>query len=651
MVITRHAGQIIRGLKGDTRPVTNVLPNAVYLETDTLQQFIFDGAGNWNPIGSVSNSAYTIYITGGTPPQVKARNNRTGNVDYSSSNDATTGDASTVINQAINNIKTITGLDANFGASVNILAGRYNCKTTIEADFDAAQRHGISVSGEGAGTLLYWSPSSLVNYGIRFQMNYPQLRNMMLWGNANLAQLCRIEGPAVATGAQYNWGVVENVSFNGTNSEIPIGGAKTISNNVNVTTGQSGLALFTDGAESGTISNFAANWKIHNCEFFGLDYGARFIGQYADMCNHSNIHIGSCRTGYYIEGVQHNLSNFRIESNAQTSTVNVGTYGIYLAVPGSGQGGNITLMNNINGELRATDGSNAYLVYIKSGVNNCYMRNMYNSAADDIKKFTVFDENIAGVNFDYDSKYNMLSPSATGRRVGYLTGMDQGIVVTTPATSTYTSGFGLCSIPNVRENVAGTGAAISTTYDGISHFDKKLSTGATTDNRASLQFVQSFHTRASEMRIFGRMRTFHNTDVRIFIGLINLGNPTPPTLFTAPVATTDILDSTNGVGLWADANVSSGQWKAAHNDGTAGASVKDAISGNPIIDTGAIHKFEIVPDDSGSKFGIRYDNVVTVVSTRIPATGTRLGWLVFIQTTAGTNKDLYLQSLVMTVIR
>lgn len=646
---------------------TNPIANALIIETDTRKTYYYQ-SGTWTEetagtgaIGSLpsTDSTYTIYIAGSI---VKARNNRTGVVDYSNSNDPTTGNAVLPINSAINNIKTLDGIDTAMGAAIFIMAGHYNCKTqiTASAETSEAQRHAISLRGEGKGTLLHWTPSSTITNGILLKCNHAQLRDVMIWANDKVVNLVRGEGPT-ATSGQYNWGTVENVIFLGPNTNIPTGGANKILNNMPVIANQTGLNVFTDGAEtspSTATSYFAANWKVHNCEFGALDYGAKFIGRYADMCNHSNIHIGSCETGYYLEGTQHNLSNFRIESNSQSSTIPVGHYGIYLrALGGAAEGGaNITFLSNINGELRWPG---ARLIHIEAGVNNCIFRNTINSGANEIDNFRMWDENIVGVNFDYDSKYTPTSPEQTVRRVGFITGMNQGITLVSPnPAGIFTNGFGECSFPNVRENLTGTGTtppSITTAFDGNDQFSKKLSTGGGTgavDNRASLQYVQAFHNRSSNMRIQGRIRTAHNANIRIFIGLINQNaDPTATTPFIAPAATTDILAGINGVGLWVDSGATT-QWRVIHNDGTAGASVKDTIVGDPVIDTtSAYHKFEIVTEDAANRFGVRYDNKMNIVTSRIPATTARLGWLVFIQATTTAVRDLYLQHLNMVVTR
>ncbi len=553
-------------------------------------------------------------------------------------------------------------MDANYGASIFIMAGRYNCKTEITASAatGAAERHGIALRGEGKSTLLYWAPSSTITNGIKLKMNHAQLHDMMLWANDKVVNLVRGEGPSIP--GQYNWGHIENVSFYGQNTNIPIGGANKLLPGTNIITGQTGLYVFTDGDEGGSTSYFSSNWKIHNCEFAALDFGAKFEGGFTDMSNHSNVHIGACRTGYWIGGTQHNLNNFRIESSGTSTTPpEVGSYGIYLKKIPTG-GANITMLSNINGELR---GTGAQLVHVESGINNCHMRNVYNSGANDIDKFNVFDENITGLNLIYDSKYNPVSPDMTVRRVGYITGMNQGVPVfdtTVLPTLTYlytaTSGFGECAVPNVRENTSGTGAAVTTSFDGNDQFTKKLSTGSTSGNHASLQFVQAYHSRPSNMRIQGRIRTPHGASIRIFIGLINLGNPTAPALMTAPPAGSipDILDPTystgNGVGLWLNTDATT-QWRVIHNDATTGASVKDTIVGDPVIDTStAYHKFEIISEDAANRFGVRYDNAMNIVTSRIPATGTRLGWLIFVQNAGvAATRDIFLQHVNMAVNR
>ena len=71
------------------------------------------------------------------------------------------------------------------------------------------------------------------------------------------------------------------------------------------------------------------------------------------------------------------------------------------------------------------------------------------------------------------------------------------------------------------------------------------------------------------------------TSTRIFIGFWN----TPA---STPRSSSDFLNGKNGIGLWVDSAVSSGQWKVMHND-AAGGSSKTAIAGNPTISNALVH--------------------------------------------------------------
>lgn len=93
MVITQHASMMLRGLSTDTKPTTNVLANTLFIETDTRQQYLFDGTSTWNAMGGGSGGGiiygptYTIYKDVNDADKVKARNNHTGVVDFTHATD------------------------------------------------------------------------------------------------------------------------------------------------------------------------------------------------------------------------------------------------------------------------------------------------------------------------------------------------------------------------------------------------------------------------------------------------------------------------------------------------------------------------------------------------------------------------------------
>ena len=306
-------------------------------------------------------------------------------------------DASVVINAAIVGIPGAAA--RGFGGRVFIHAGDYTCLTNIVANRETLNYDGVSLMGEGIGTRLIFEPTGALTDGITFRMLYPQLKDMLIWAkNANLTNLVAGRGPTVGTG-QYNWGVVENVSFNGPNSGIPVRSASTIVPVANPqvvfpTPGQTGLALIGNG----TNSFFTANWKTHNCEYFALDKGMRVVGQYGDMSHHDNLHCGSCNIGLEMQGVQHNLSNVRIEGGGGHNATAIGSIGIWLRdseVVGQA-GGNIHMMSNINIELHKLD---AVGILADISTNNNMVSNLYNSSTDDMLNHTWVDNNFTtGVN-------------------------------------------------------------------------------------------------------------------------------------------------------------------------------------------------------------------------------------------------------------
>lgn len=137
------------------------------------------------------------------------------------------------------------------------------------------------------------------------------------------------------------------------------------------------------------------------------------------------------------------------------------------------------MMSQINGELRV---SGSKLILIEAGSRSSasiHMQNVFNSGADEIDIFTVWDENIGGVNFDFDRAVP-LNPTESARKLGYTSGIVQAISFDSGVTN-YNNGFGMTAYPNVRENVVGTGASIPTANDTTMsppQLCRKLTTGS-----------------------------------------------------------------------------------------------------------------------------------------------------------------------------
>ncbi len=482
----------------------------------------------------------------------------------------------------------------------------------------------------------------------------------MLWGNANVSKLLRIDGHTDPTTGQYNAGVFERVYFCGTNSAVPLGRAGGLTSGQSVITNQTGL--WTSNPNPG--GTLVACHKVLGCDFYGLDYAAIFLGQFSDMWFHDNIRIDSCEVGYVIEGVQHMLSNFRVESSSDTpgGAIHTGGTGFVLRPPTVGtaaNGGSYIMMTNIQGELRKVGSILVKILAGSTSTNNIKMYNIANSADNDVDNFLVWDDNIDAQNFNYD-QYNIIGPYGRTPKRGWISGANQAVSMTANGeTAPYVHGGGTMSAPNVRETV--TGAA---TYSSVNNVNftqpqivRRLTSGSTANASGGIQYVQSYYQRAANMKFYTRFNfqtpvpTPGTAGIRCFIGFVNIGNPVAPAIFTAPTTTPDMLDTKIGVGLWVDTVVSSGQWKVSHHNGAAGASTKDPISGNPVVDTNP-HKVEIITDDGGGRFGVRYDNTMTIVSSDIPAAADRYGWLIWMQNaTTATSRSLDVASVEMVTSR
>ena len=210
MTVTHYGNQYYRGLAADTKPVAaQTAINATFEETDTGKVYRNNGTA-WRP-EYLKNPASMIVFKDGTTYYAQEAD---GTIVSSS-----TTDASIPINYAINNIP---GALANgYGGRVFIYAGKYTCLTGIAADFDVTGYHGVSIMGEGAGTQLIFEPISTLTNAILLRMLYPQLKDLLVWAkNANVVNVIKAGSPTAV--AQYNWGLIENVSVNGRPSGIPL---------------------------------------------------------------------------------------------------------------------------------------------------------------------------------------------------------------------------------------------------------------------------------------------------------------------------------------------------------------------------------------------------------------------------------------------
>jgi hypothetical protein len=599
-------------LTADTKPTT-AATNAELWETDTSKLWRYNGT-TWRPEYIKNPSSMIVFKEGTTYYAQEAD----GTIVSSS-----TTDASVVINAAIAGIP--GAASRGWGGKVSIYPTNYDCKTEIAADYTVLAYHGVTIEGEGLGTRLHFTPATSLTNGIKLRMNYPTLRNVMVWGNENVVNL--VKGDGGPTNTQYNWGVIENCAIYGKHAGPPNGNSGAIlpGNDPGTgvpyvpITGQTGLYLQGDGSAS---AYFLANWKIHNCEFFALDTGVKIIGQYADMCNHSNIHIGACNVGYLIEGVQHNLSNFRIESGG---TGEVGTTGIRLKPSAqSGIGGNVNLLNNINIELR---GSNSHGLLIDNGSANNKITNIYNSASDDMTKHTIID-NSKQVGLNTVTEVQYTSPANTRRRTGvaYF-----GLGKTANGLNVEQGILAGC----VKRQLDGVDTTFATVQSTAGPY-MNLTTATTVNSVACVFYNNSEGNRIMREQFpifYLRFNPVSITSVRLFIGMWNQ--------FAAPTGSADILANRRGFGLYLDTSVSS-NWKFMHNDNSASSTIADfptlvlgSTTYGPNAASNSIRQAVTVsfnstnPSANVRHHGLAYD----YKTTAIPSTD-NLGFLIYIENLA-----------------
>lgn len=578
----------------------------------------------------VANSTYTVWISGNC---IQARNNHTGIIDFSGDNSV---DAAIPINAALNNIKNIASTPSHVGGTVFVMQGQYLCKSEIAIDSisggNFAWRHGIGVQGEGIGTFFDFVPTSGDNHnGVRMRGNYNSLRNCMIRINDRVFNGILAQG---ASGTQYNWGLIENVSVNSSGSTIPTGRASTATASSNVVSGQIGLHMVGKRDVSGY---FAANYKVHNCEFFCLDTGIYCEGQNVDMCNWSNIHIGACEVGWIIEGVQHNITNVRIEggggvgSGNSVSASTIGSRGIWLREPRqagetSGQvGGNINMLNNINVELHKF---NSQGILSEAGVNNNFLVSQYNSSNDSMSAHAYVDNHTFGAaQFDYREMQQGNRVSRSRRRTGQ-------IIYGSNASGGGHEGGILAG--NVKYQVDGADTNLAVTAFTNGPF-ASLTTAAASGSVACVFFNMSGITRNNYPNFYTRFLP-NSTNCRIFMGLWNG--------FSAPTGNANVLSGMKGMGLYYD-SLSGTHWRFMHNDASGTASVSefptvqmgDVTYGSGAITTGAVQAVSVNYDNGNPSCNVRHHGRAYDwrTSGQIPLSGGfQMGFLIYIENQSGS---------------
>lgn len=667
MVVRYLGDSIYKCLAADIKP-SNAIPNAMLIETDTRKTYYYQ-SGVWTeesptipPTSNIGNTAYTIYIAG---TLVKARNNRTGLVPYSEDNDTIT--TANAFNNAINDIQNIPniGLHSRFGASVQIMAGLYKCRSTIINDRGtgsvAAERIGISLKGEGASTIIQFTPTSTLADGIMVRSRWADVREMTLTGNSNTTNLLAIRGEASTyNGVNYNrndGGIISGIQFHGANSNMinasGTGGTNGI-NDPGPVAGQTGI-LF-DAGDPGFINKGATFfWKIRDCSFVGLAYGIDAKGQLATTIDLVGCDFFYNNVGGRFEQIEHNICNTRFDGS-----VKYGDIGFWFRPsddwnPSTGQGGiaGLTSVSNMSFEMWKAGSTAIYIERpdgLTAGPGNIHISTLHVSNFGDnlFDNFAVVDEQPAG-NFDYINM-SPYRPVKTVRRFGFTTGQVGALTI---GTEQYNNGYGIMAPPNVREN--GSGIISQNDVDGMNRI---LDISGLAQASKSIQWVQAHHTRPSNMKLNVKFKLSAASSIRAFIGLIRTGNVTPPTLFPkigddtgTPTAITDILNGIPGIGLWLDTAISL-NWRILYNDGN-GAGVPAAMSTPKAADT-SYHVAEIITHDPTSRFSVNYDKVKTIVgaqpdpsptpadngrmttdivTTDIPASGDRIGWIVWMQDT------------------
>ena len=107
-----------------------------------------------------------------------------------------------------------------------------------------------------------------------------------------------------------------------------------------------------------------------------------------------------------------------------------------------------------------------------------------------------------------------------------------------------------------------------------------------------------------------------------------------------PASNSDYLNALSGVGLWVDSAVSA-NWKVMHNAGSGASTIDDTSTAFDAL----VHTLTISAADSRPTFTVALDgSTVTngTVSATLPATGTIMGPIIYMENTAGASKTFAL---------
>jgi hypothetical protein len=379
MTLKYLAGNQITGLSSDTKP-TLIPTTSTFLETDTNQLFIWNGS-SWSAKATDTAYTYTIYKTGTT---VKAKNNTTGAIDYSG--DATVDCTPTIYNAANNAHNVGSGDDGSgfYGSGIFIKKGVYKCVTAIDLiAASGGMRHGMSLIGEGRGSVLSWEPSGALDHGLNIKMNNCTISDITfsaaVTGNTNISHLILGESGNTAATWCLNLKIL-NCILEGANAyttEIPV---------IN----QNGIRHVGSGT---AFTEQPYYWKIHNCSFNYLDKGIYQAGANASHLIASSCDAVSCNTAVYITGKYNLVQNWYIQG-----TSSVGTTGVHLV---GSTAANSNIIDNISTEIGLvvdSNPANCQAVLLDSGVLNNRITNIYNGLENGSTYATIRDNSCTARN-------------------------------------------------------------------------------------------------------------------------------------------------------------------------------------------------------------------------------------------------------------
>ena len=587
MAIGYLAANIITGLRTDTKP-TNVPTNSIFLETDTGRWLVYNGTA-WisfyktreSYAGYVYKDTDGYYISTDKNGDVLNRNNT---------------DASLAINAAVNNI--VNGDTLGYGGQIRIGADDFQCKTLVDMSIDTTGYHNVELVGNGfLATRLNFTPGSALTTGIRMKMLGAALEGLRIYGNANVTNLVQAIGKGAGF-TRHDYGRIENCYFAGTSATDEAGASRTI------TSGQKGL--YSDG----TIATFATYfWNISNNVFDGLDIGMHLYNQHSTSSSQVGNKFYLCEEGARLSGGQYNISNMWHQG-----VPTIGKYAIRILPEGTG-GGNQINITNLHCELHKTTTKCAG-VYIEDPVANIRLINIRNAYSDPDYWFSVIDNSGSYGNFDYERMFTP-RPSKTLKRVGFFYG-------------THSNGTGEGMLNARLSDFNTTNIASINASSGIT---RSFGTGATINTPTGRIYTGNYIIRAANPEWSTRVFFSSITDVRIFIGFIDVYSG------ASIVSTSDMLNTPRmGCGIWIDTGVSTGI-KIMHNDGV-GASTTAALTGAPVIENTDTHDIKFTAKDSAGRFTITYDGVETSVTSDIPATGDDIGFLWCIENLAASSKTM-----------